>query len=535
MPTVVQQSSRIVIIGGGISGLASAALLARDGHEVTVVEAHAEVGGRAGSWSNAGFRFDTGPSWYLMPEVFDHFYRLLGTSAAEQLNLVTLDPGYRVFFEGNERHLDISAHRDENLELFEKVRRGSGRRLDRYLKSAAETYDLVTRHFLYSSFESLRPLLVRPVLGRLPHLIRLLAQPLSSRAWLGMRDDRLRKILGHPATLLGSSPYLAPSIYHLMSHFDLEQGVRYPIGGFVRVIQSVADLAKAEGATIRTKARVTKITVEGGKATGVEYVGADRRKHSLAADIVVSATDLHHSETELLEKNQQTYPQGYWDSSTSGPSALLIYLGVEGELPQLQHHSVFFAKDWRGAFDNIFGRLPKVSTPPWLYVGKPSGLDPDVAPEGHENLFVHVPLPADASFGKGGIGGKGDTAVEELADAIIKQIAVWADIPDLASRIVLRRTVGPTDFAQDLNAWKGTALGPAHTVQQSGFMRARNKSRRVKGLYYVGAFTTPGVGLPLCLVSAEVLLKRLRGDKSTGPLPAPLVRRRRGADQTETV
>jgi 1-hydroxy-2-isopentenylcarotenoid 3,4-desaturase len=525
MTAGVPGASRIVIIGGGISGLASAALLAREGHEVTLLEAHTEVGGRAGSWSRDGFRFDTGPSWYLMPEVFDHFYRLLGTSAAEQLNLVTLDPGYRVFFEGDKRHLDISASRDDNVELFERVRRGSGRRLIRYLKSAAATYDLASRHFLYSSFESVRPLFTSDVLRQLPQLIRLFAQPLSSRTYAAMRDHRLRKILGYPATLLGSSPYLTPSIYHLMSHLDLEDGVRYPVGGFVRIIRSVADLAKAEGATIRTGARVTKITVASGKATGVEYVGEDGREHSLTADIVVSATDLHHSETELLERNQQTYPQGYWDSSTPGPSALLLYLGVKGELPQLQHHTLFFAKDWRRGFDNIFGRLPKVSTPPWLYVSKPGGLDRDGAPEGHENLFVHVPLPADASFGKGGIDGKGDAAVEELADAVIKQIAAWADIPDLASRVVLRRTVGPTDFANDLNAWKGSALGPAHTLQQSAFLRAGNKSKRVRGLYYVGAFTTPGVGLPMCLISAEVLLKRLRGDKSTEPLAEPLVRR----------
>ncbi|HEY2643467.1 MAG TPA: FAD-dependent oxidoreductase, partial [Galbitalea sp.] len=137
--------SRVVIIGGGISGLASAALLAREGHEVILLEAHTRLGGRADSWARAGFRFDTGPSWYLMPEVFDHFYRLLGTSAAEQLNLVTLDPGYRVFFEGERRHIDISASRDENIELFERVRRGSGRHLARYLKSSAKTYELAKR------------------------------------------------------------------------------------------------------------------------------------------------------------------------------------------------------------------------------------------------------------------------------------------------------------------------------------------------------------------------------------------------------
>jgi 1-hydroxy-2-isopentenylcarotenoid 3,4-desaturase len=516
--------SSVVIIGGGIGGLASAALLARAGHEVTLLEAHATLGGRAGSWERNGFRFDTGPSWYLMPEVFDHFYRLLGTSAAEQLDLITLDPGYRVFFEGIAEPIDISASREENLEVFERTQRKAGRRLDRYLASAELTYDLAKRYFLYTTFASLRPLLNREVLRYLPRLARLLLRPLSSLAARTVTDPRLRQILGYPAVFLGSSPYRAPSMYHLMSHLDLADGVLYPIGGFARVIESIANLAVAEGVTIRTSATVKRIIVEGGRATGVEFLDARKRSHTLAADLVVSAADLHHSETELLERKQQTYPQEYWDKATPGPSALLLYLGVRGELPQLEHHTLLFAKDWRTGFDAIFGSDPHVPMPPSLYVCKPSGVDSAVAPDGQENLFVLVPLPADVSFGKGGIGGKGDPAVEALADAVIEQIAAWAGIPDLASRVTLRRTVGPADFATDLNSWRGTALGPAHILKQSALFRAGNVSKKVRNLYFVGGSTIPGVGLPMCLISAEVLLKRISGDTSTAPLPEPLRR-----------
>jgi phytoene desaturase len=162
-----------------------------------------------------------------------------------------------------------------------------------------------------------------------------------------------------------------------------------------------------------------------------------------------------------------------------------------------------------------------VPNPASLYVCKPSGVDPSAAPEGHENIFVLVPIPADPSIGHGEIDGDGDPRIEALADAVIRQIAAWADIPDLADRIVVRRTVGPGDFKDDLNAWRGTALGPAHTLRQSALFRAGNMSKRVGGLYYVGSSTIPGIGLPMCLISAEVLLKRLRGDVSTGPLPEP--------------
>jgi phytoene dehydrogenase-like protein len=137
---------------------------------------------------------------------------------------------------------------------------------------------------------------------------------------------------------------------------------------------------------------------------------------------------------------------------------------------------------------------------------------------------VLVPVPAEVSLGKGGIGGKGDKTVEAVADAVIAQISEWTGVPDLASRITLRRTVGPADFAKDLNSWRGTALGPAHILKQSAMFRAGNVSKKVKGLYFVGGSTIPGVGLPMCLISAEVLLKRITGDTSTGPLPEPLRR-----------
>jgi phytoene desaturase len=517
--------SSIIVIGGGISGLASAALLAREGHEVTLLEAHDSLGGRAGSWQKDGFRFDTGPSWYLMPEVFDHFYRLLGTTAHEQLNLVTLDPGYRVYFEGDDQPIDVAATREENVALFESVRRGSGRRLERYLDSAADAYDLAKRHFLYTSFQSILPSISGEVIGRMGGLLRSLVRPLSSLTRSAVRDDRLRKILGYPAVFLGASPYIAPSMYHLMSHLDLSEGVLYPVGGFARVIESIADLARAEGVTIHTRARVTRITVENGQATGVVYVDERKREHTLSADLVVSAVDLHFSETQLLAPEQQTYPQSYWDRKTPGPGALLLYLGVRGDLPELEHHTLLFAKDWKRGFDAIFGREPSIPQPASLYICKPSGLDADVAPGDSENLFVLVPIPADPGIGKGGVGGKGDEAVEALADTVIAQIAEWTGIPDLASRITVRRTVAPGDFAADLNAWRGTALGPAHTLSQSAFFRTGNKSKRVRGLYFAGASTIPGVGLPMCLISAEVVLKRINGDKSATPLPEPLGRR----------
>jgi phytoene desaturase len=516
--------STVIVIGGGISGLASAALLAKDGHTVTLLEGRDQLGGRAGLWESDGFRFDTGPSWYLMPEVFDHFYRLLGTTADAQLRLLTLDPGYRVVFEGVDEPIDISADRQENLDLFESIEPGAGARLDAYLDSAKHTYDMAKEKFLYTSFADLRPIMTRAVLAQVGTLARLLLEPLNRLVARTVQDYRLRQVLGYPAVFLGASPFITPSMYHLMSHLDLADGVLYPMGGFTRVIESIADLTRAEGVTVLTSAAVSRILVENGAAAGVEYTDAAGETRTVNADVVVSAADLHFTETRLLEPEHQTYPQQYWNSKVPGPSALLLYLGVKGELPQLSHHTLLFTKQWEQGFDAIFGETTSVPDPASLYICKPSGVDRDVAPDGYENLFVLVPIPADPSIGHGDTDGDGDTRVEVMADRVIKQIADWTGIDDLAERIVVRRTVAPGDFADDLNAWRGTALGPAHTLKQSAFFRAGNRSKKVAGLYYVGGSTIPGIGLPMCLISAEVLVKTVRGDTSTEPLAVPLER-----------
>lgn len=533
---------RVVIVGGGIAGLATAALLAHEGYSVQLLERNERVGGRAGTAENNGFRFDTGPSWYLMPRVFDHYFAMLGTSTREQLDLVTLDPGYKVYSEpsgdGPADHITIPWGLSKASAIFEHREQGSGRILQRYVSSAKTTAIMAERYFLYNTFRSWRSLASPEILKAIPRLIQLLGTSLDSFIARQFRDPVLRQILGYPAVFLGTEPRQAPAMYHLMSSLDMDEGVQYPHGGFWHLVERLEKLARDAGVEIVTAADVTSIATEPAtktgpvakvcrmrhQARGVHWTAADGASHFAAADVVVSAADLHHTETQLLSPAARSYPERWWHRKQSGPGAVLVLLGVAGKIPQLEHHSLFFTKDWAKNFDAIFGANPVVPAPASIYVCKPSASDPTVAPEDHENLFVLVPIPADPSLGFGGQDGAGDDPVERAADAAIEQISSWANIPDLKERIVVRQTIGPADFERDYNSWRGGMLGPSHILRQSAMFRAQNASKRVQNLFYAGATTAPGVGVPMCLISAELVLKHLRGDKTAGPLDEPRAR-----------
>ena len=508
-------TKKAVVIGGGIAGLATAGILAKAGMSVTVLEARERVGGRAYTWEKDGFKFDMGPSWYLMPDAFDQFFKLMGTTASAELELKRLDPMYSTINEGEKDALVVKADLASNKALFESLESGAGERLQAYVDSAEDAYNLSIAHFLYTNFQNAKSFTHPEVVKRAGRFIKHLLTPLDTFASKHVTDKRLRKILNFPAVFLGASPYRTPSMYHLMTHVDMNVGVFYPMGGFYSIIEAVERVAKRAGAQVHTNSRVTKIATEKGRVTGV-YV-ADI---FYEADVVVGNADLHHVETQLLNPEEQTLPQKWWDKHEPGPSAMLLFLGVKGEIPQLDHHTLLYSDDWNKNFAEVFHKADgkrKVPNPASLYVCAPSKSDPTVAPKGYENLFVLVPVAADPS-----LGGRGDKEFEEAADRIIDQIADWANIPDFRERIVVRGTMGPKDFVNELNAWQGTALGMAHTLKQSAFFRPANYSKKVKGLYYAGHHSVPGIGLPMCLIGAELVYKRLIDDRSAGPTASEL-------------
>lgn len=562
--------SHVVVIGAGISGLATAALAAQDGHEVVVLERLSQVGGRAATLEDDGFFFDTGPSWYLMPEVFDAFFRRFGTTAEQELDLVDLSPSYRLFPGHVHPHqperteppepanhpeptdapeptdhpestdlpeptshpesLDIVPDRAALHTLFERLEPGSSTALDAHLSSASLLYDLACEHALRTDFgrehrgAAGMPRRVRS-LGRLgagvlagartdpqtraalPQLPGLLTGSLRDHVHSRFRHPLLRQILLYPAVFLASDPGRTPALYHLMSRMDLVDGVKYPLGGMGTLIDAFARLARNAGVRIVTDAEVLSLRPGPGSSraiTEVVYRTAGGLR-TVEPDWVVAACDLHHVETRLLPPKLVSVSKRAWEKRDPGMGALTVMLGVEGRIPGLAHHTLFFTDDWDQNFASVFGgRAALPPEPASTYVCAPTVTDPSVAPEGCESLFILVPFPANPSLKAG------QEQIERYVDRVIDAVGTRVGAPDLRARVRVRHVRAPGDFALNLRAWSGTALGPAHTLKQSAMFRDSVVSPQVSNLLRAGAYTAPGVGLPMCVMSAENAFDALR-------------------------
>ena len=496
---------KVIIIGAGYGGMALANMLGKAGYQVDVFEKNAEPGGRIAGYKKDGFMFDIGPSWYLMPEVFEQYYQLFGATAAERLDLVRLSPGYKVFFE-NEPPITIAGDLQKDAATFEQYEHNGGAKLRAYVKTSTLIYTTATKHFLYTNFQRLHELIKPEILLHAPRMLGMIFKPLDSYVSRYFKDARLKKILEYHMVFLGSSPYQAPAIYTLMSHLDFNSGVFYPRKGMLSLASDLKNLGEHYNINYHTGAAVASITVTNGNASGVQL--ADGR--SFAADIVVSNADLHFTETQLLAAEHQSFPERYWKKRQAGPSGLLINLGIRGQLPQLQHHTLLFVDQWRKNFAAIYETMTIPETAS-MYICNPNKTDPSLAPEGTENLFVLMPLPSGVNMD--------NAAVNDLVDRAILQISRMINAPDLSERIVVKDVFGPNDFASRYNAWANNAFGgESHVLKQSIIFRTPNKSRKVKNLYYVGAGTTPGIGLPMCLMSAHLIYKRIMGIKTGGPI-----------------
>lgn len=503
------QKKRAVVIGSGIGGLGMAGYLAKGGYDVTVLEKNETAGGRANIFTEEGYTFDMGPSWYLMPEVFAHWFAMMGERVEDWLDLRKLSPSYRIFFkkEGEnvaERVTDIYSDLEKDGPTLEALEPGSSTVLRTYLRRAKVNYDIALSDFLYKNYDSVFDFLTPRV--AVQGLQLSVFTPMHRFVSRFFKREEVQKIMEYTLVFLGSSPYNTPALYSLMTHIDFGQGVFYPYGGLYELIRALRAIGEKHGVVVRTGAEVVEILTEGGRAVGVRLANGEE----VAADVVVSNTDIAHTERQLLKKEaDRSFTEQYWASRVLAPSGFILYLGVRGKIPSLTHHNLVFSKNWPKNFGEIFDH-PQWPTDPSFYVCAPSVTDGTVAPADGENVFVLVPIAA----------GLEDTEEirAQFTEKVLDTMERVMDIPDLRERLVVKRTFAVKDFAERYNSLMGTALGLAHTLGQTAIFRPNTVSKKVKNLYYVGANTNPGIGMPICLVSAELVYKRLIGDRSHGPL-----------------
>lgn len=491
-------TEKVIIVGGGLSGIAASALLAKDGFAVTVVEKHSGPGGVARVFSEAGYAFDMGPSWYLMPEVFERFFGLFGRNVGDFYTLEELHPSYQVFFEKKGKVL-LSRDRAANRKVFDSFEPEGGRKLDRYLSNSAMKYAITLQEFLYTEFNTPADLLSLRLIRQ--GLKLNILQKLDTFIGKYFESGEARKVLGFNTVFLGSSPYKTPALYSLMSHADLTQGVYFPLGGMGSMVEGLRAVAEQQGVIFRFGECVTKIPVENGRATGVQT-----DSEFIPADLVLSAVDYHHTDTELLEKEYSSYSPRYWKRRVMAPSTFIVFLGLKKKVKSLIHHNFFFAEDWKANFEKIFDK------PEWMegasyYVGVPSKTDSALCPQGCETLFILVPVAPGLE--------DDDELREKYADNTITHLeSLIGD--DIHPHVAVRRIVSQRDFISDNNIYKGSSLGLAHTLLQTAFLRPAHRSKKLPNLYYTGQYTQPGVGVPMQLIGAQMVARRIQSDLKRG-------------------
>ena len=482
---------KVSIIGSGFSGLSAACFLAKNQQEVTVLEKNHTTGGRARAYSEQGFTFDMGPSWYWMPDIFEKFFDHFGRSTSDYYKLVQLDPGFQVIF-GKDDVLKVPAKMDALYELFESIEKGSARKLSKFLDEGAYKYKVAMNKLVYkpaySWFEFAKFSLIRDA-SRL-HIFTSLRNYVRSF----FKDERLIALMEFPVLFLGATAKQIPALYSLMNYTALSQGTWYPMGGMAEIIKAMEKEALSMGVKILTNCEVNKIHILNNMVNNVET-----SKGVFSTDGLIASGDYHHIEQDLLDKKYRNYDEAYWDKRILAPSSLIFYVGVNKKIEKLIHHNLFFDASMDDHGEEIY-KNPRWPANPLFYVCCPSKTDSTVAPEGMENLFILIPIAPGLK--------DSDETREYYFDMVIKRMELRCG-EKIKDHIIYKRSYCKADFINDYHAYKGNAYGLANTLRQTAVLKPTLRNRMVKNLFYAGQLTVPGPGVPPALISGQIAAEQL--------------------------
>jgi len=490
--------ARAVVVGAGLGGLAVAMRLRNMDYEVTVLEKNETPGGRCNQWIEGGFTFDTGPTLLLMADVIEKLFRDCGKDIKDHVELTRMNPNYRITFADGARltiSSDVQAMREE-LERFEP---GAGEAYTRFLGDAGYKYRISRERFVERNFDHWGQFLAPRNLPRFldSGALRRLAPHLARY----FRDPRLQIAFSFQSMYLGLSPSDAPAVFALLPYTEIVEGIWYPRGGMYGLVTGLMRALADDGVEVRTNAEVAHIDRVGNRSTGVTMADGGR----ISADVVVCNADLPWAYANLLDPEVQApYTPRRLERLRYGSSSAMLYLGMRDAPADLLHHNVYIGGDVTRNFDDIF-KSPAIPEDPAFYVNVSSRTEPSLAPDGCDAVYMLAPAPL-----AGAVDWKNGAAAayrERMLDGL-----VHLGFSDAREKILVERMVTPEDWSDMYNLRRGATFGIAHDLFQIGVMRPANHHRSLRNLYFVGASTQPGGGIPMVFLGARLVAERVAKD-----------------------
>ncbi len=487
---------KVIVIGAGFAGISAATGLADKGFDVTVFEKNSSPGGRSRKFEANGYTFDMGPSWYWMPDIFESYFEDFGKQVTDYYDLMRLDPSYRIFY-GKDDVVDMPADIEEMYKLYESIEEGAGGKLKEFLEEAEYKYNVGMKEFVH-----------KPSLSFLEYAeFRLLKASMKLHMFQSFhnytrkyfKNPRLLQMLEFPILFLGGTGKKTPALYSLMNYGDIKLGTWYPKGGMHKIIEGMVKLAESKGVKFIYNAPVEQFEFGTNKIKSALNLGA-----AYEADYFVGAADYHHIEQNILPAEYRKYSEKYWDSRVMSPSSLLWYVGVNKKLDKLEHHNLLFDEEFEPHARAIYDD-PKWPEKPSAYVCMTSKYDDAVAPEGHENLFLLIPVAPGLK--------DTDEIREKYLNIVIDRLEKMTG-ESIKDHIDYKRSYAQSDFIKDYNAYKGNAYGLANTLLQTAFLKPSIKNPKLRNFYYAGQLTVPGPGVPPSIISGQIVTKLIAEQES---------------------
>lgn len=487
---------KVTIIGSGLGGLSTALRLSKDSnYKITILEKYSTPGGRLNTMTQDGFKFDMGPSFMSMTYEFDRMFEDAGIE--NPLEMQELDPIYQVFFENKKEPYRIFKDLKKLEEEFKNVEPDLAKKLDKYLSRAGDFFHDTELQVVQSNYKGMLDYFLKMSkvpFKHIPYLFRTMWQELDKN----FSSDEIKIIFSLVAFFLGSTPFQTPSIYSLLSYTEMRHNGYWSVnGGMYNIVNSIVKVLIERGVEFHFNTEVVEIGNNNGRLAEV----VDQNGKRWQSDIFVSNSDAASFRGKILKREK--FSEEKLDKLHWTLSPFTIYLGIKGEIDGLIHHNYFLGSNFKDYADTIFTSSisPKK---PYYYVNVATKSDKTCAPEGCENIFILCPVP-DLRY-KSNWDDK-----DELADNIITDFSDRVGY-DVKSNILTKSIKTPVDWQNDFNLYRGSGLGLAHDLNQVGAFRPKNKDEHFSNLYYVGASTTPGTGLPMVVISSKLVSERIKND-----------------------